>query len=78
MILITSPGDVGDIKIKLRLLFQRKFENRLLVGGTSYLIESAINVKKSLNLLTTVSGSKVYIFCDISQSPKSQCMLIES
>ena len=35
-------------------------------------LESAINVKKSLNLSTTVSGSKVYRFCDISQSPKSQ------
>ena len=57
MTLVTSSGVVGDKKIDLGLEFRRDLEKLCLVGGTVDLMVSAIEVKKSLKELATISGS---------------------
>ena len=54
--LVTSSGVVWDRNIELELRLRRNLEKWLYVGGISDLMESAIDVKKSLKELATVSG----------------------
>ena len=57
--LTTSSGVVWDRSIELKLRFQRNLEKWLYEGGISDLIVSAMDVKKSLKELATVSGLEV-------------------
>jgi hypothetical protein len=54
----TSSGVVRDIKKEVGFRFLRKCEKRWLVDGIVDLTLSAIDVKKSLKRLATVSGSE--------------------
>ena len=58
IILMTSSGLTGLRKIEFGLPFLRKSEKWRLEGGIADLTFSATDVKKSLKVLATVSGSE--------------------